>query len=129
MGGRLADAALRRGLLPQEKRGTVIKALVFDLDDTLFPEHEFVRSGFEAVAEWLEQRKSIAGFLEAAMAEFNAGTRGTIFNAVLKSIGASGKEELIPKMVEVYRNHAPKIRLFGDVVPMLDHFGARKQLA
>ena len=107
----------------------MIRALVFDLDDTLFPEREFVTSGFEAVDAWLRQSKSITGFLEAGIAAFNAGTRGTIFNAVLNRLGVSDKEELILQMVEVYRNHVPKIHLFEDAASALGHYAGRKQLA
>jgi len=34
-------------------------ALVFDLDDTLFPERDFVLSGFQAVGDWLETNLSL----------------------------------------------------------------------
>ena len=31
----------------------MIRALIFDLDDTLYREHDFVASGFRAVAEYV----------------------------------------------------------------------------
>jgi putative hydrolase of the HAD superfamily len=43
-------------------------ALIFDLDDTLFPERDFVFSGFQAVGDWLETNLSLSGFAEVARA-------------------------------------------------------------
>lgn len=40
----------------------MIKVVVFDLDDTLFPEHEFVLSGFRVVSNWVTTQYSITGF-------------------------------------------------------------------
>jgi putative hydrolase of the HAD superfamily len=34
-----------------------IHTLVFDLDDTLYPEKDFVLSGFDAVDRWLKERR------------------------------------------------------------------------
>lgn len=77
----------------------MIKAIVFDLDDTLFPEIEYVKSGFRAIAKefgddfyeklwnlFCEDRKDVyqrAGFPEAQC----------------------------KRCIEIYRNHFPDIRL------------------
>jgi putative hydrolase of the HAD superfamily len=103
--------------------------LVFDLDDTLYPEREFVFSGFAALDDWLLKTKAISGFLEQASAEFSAGTRGNIFNLALRTLGAEDDPELVRQMVEVYRTHQPRIALFADAVWALDHFAQRMQLA
>jgi putative hydrolase of the HAD superfamily len=102
--------------------------IVFDLDDTLFPEREFVQSGFKAVDEWLRTTRSIAGFQEAASTEFIAGVRGNIFNRALLRLGVLDDPELVRQMVEVYRAHKPTIRLFADAAWALDHFAVTKQL-
>ena len=33
-----------------------LRAVVFDLDDTLYPEHAYARGGYRAVAAWGEER-------------------------------------------------------------------------
>ncbi len=33
----------------------MLKAVVFDLDDTLYREYDYVKSGFHAVADYLEE--------------------------------------------------------------------------
>ena len=41
------------------------QGIVFDLDDTLYPERDYVLSGFKAVASWAEARlgvPSLGGF-------------------------------------------------------------------
>ena len=52
---------------------------VFDLDDTLYPERDFVRSGFLAVDEQVRARLGREGFLKTARARFERGERGKIF--------------------------------------------------
>ncbi|HEY9175914.1 MAG TPA: HAD family hydrolase [Verrucomicrobiae bacterium] len=106
----------------------MIRALVFDLDDTLFPEREFVHSGFRAVDEWLRNARSICGFGEAASSEFSAGARGNVFDLALRRLGVADDPVLVRKMVEVYRAHVPTIHLFEDAAWALDHFSGGMQL-
>ena len=106
----------------------MIRALVFDLDDTLFPEREFVQSGFKAVDEWLRTTRSIRGFQEKAAAAYDAGVRGHIFNLALRRLGMLDDWELVRQMVDVYRSHKPMIRLFADAAWALHRFGGEKQL-
>ncbi len=83
-----------------------VACVAFDLDDTLYPERAFVRSGFRAVSDFLLDTgvvaRPIAGNLEAA---FDAGVRGTTFNRVLAEAGVVPEVPLIRRCVEVYRTH------------------------
>jgi putative hydrolase of the HAD superfamily len=54
----------------------MIKIIVFDVDDTLFPEREFVRSGFQAVGEWILNKYAVRGFFEIAWKFFVPGNTG-----------------------------------------------------
>ena len=48
----------------------VIKAALFDLDDTLYPERSYVESGFRVVSDFLAKRFGLdRGALAAAMEE------------------------------------------------------------
>ena len=60
--------------------GSPIRCVVFDLDDTLYLERDYVRSGFFAVGRYLEERHDLQGFESAAWQEFEAGRRGDIFD-------------------------------------------------
>jgi putative hydrolase of the HAD superfamily len=87
-------------------------AVVFDLDDTLYLERDFVLSGFAAVGRWLRRTHGIAGFEPAAVRLFEAGRRGDIFDAALAELGASNA--LVPELVDRYRSHRPRIALAPD---------------
>ena len=90
------------------------RCVAFDIDDTLYLERDYVRSGFAAVSQWIQRHLGISGFLEAAWLQFEAGRRGHIFEAVLRSRGFAYDAALIQQMVEIYRNHRPDIRLEPD---------------
>jgi putative hydrolase of the HAD superfamily len=96
--------------------------IVFDLDDTLYPEYDFVISGFQAVDEDL-RRRNIQGFFPVARKLFQDGLRGTIFNAALGQLGIAHDPKLVDALVEVYRSHTPRLQLFPDARWILEHFG------
>lgn len=95
--------------------------VVFDLDDTLFPERQFVRSGFKAADEWLSKDRAMSGFFEAAWRIFEGGGRNTVFDQALRELGAADDRGLVSKLVEVYRAHKPTIELFADARWALEH--------
>jgi len=60
----------------------LVDVVVFDLDDTLYLERDYVRSGFRAVDAWLASR-GILGFFGEAWANFENGLRGKAFDRAL----------------------------------------------
>jgi putative hydrolase of the HAD superfamily len=98
------------------------RCLVFDLDDTLFPENAFVDSGFRAVGAWLSDRLGIGGFADAALKLHAAGIRGTVFDRTLEHLGVAPDPKLIADLVAVYRGHWPKICLHPDAAWALNYF-------
>lgn len=91
------------------------KAIIFDLDDTLYPEIDFVRSGHSAVAEWVavEFRMDPANVI-AEFADIHTELQGArVFDTWLERNGLDG--DSVEKMVNIYRNHLPNISLFPDV--------------
>ncbi len=103
-------------------------ALVFDLDDTLFPEREFVQGGFAAVDRWLQGDHAVFGFEPEARRLFAEGLRGRIFDEALRRLGVDGAQTLVPRMVAVYRGHRPQLELFPDAQWALGHFRGRCKL-
>jgi putative hydrolase of the HAD superfamily len=104
------------------------QAIVFDLDDTLYPEHEYVKSGFAAVAAWSAQQFGIsadAGYC-ALLALFTAGVRGDTFNRWASNQGLPA--DAVPEMIAVYRAHAPQIKPFGFVPGLLQQLAAQARL-
>ncbi|WP_416665981.1 HAD family hydrolase [Egbenema bharatensis] len=106
----------------------MLKVLVFDLDDTLFPEHQFVWGGLQAVGEWLEHRYQVADFFEIAWQLFKAGERKTIFNQTLDDLGVDHSPELIQILLKIYRHHHPKLSLHEDAKWAFDYFKTDKKI-
>lgn len=97
-----------------------MKFITLDLDDTLYLERYYVKSGFKQVSQFLESTKGVVGFYESAWKAFEDGLRGTIFNHVLAQLGCSADLQLVDELVKVYRTHSPDIELCPDSVTFLD---------
>lgn len=91
---------------------------ILDIDDTLYLERDYVRSGFSAVGCWLAKNRNVKDFVERAWVLFKAGSRGNIFDTVLKDIGIFN-EDLVRQLVHVYRVHHPDILLQADATEFL----------
>jgi putative hydrolase of the HAD superfamily len=86
--------------------------IAFDLDDTLYDESTFVRSGFGAVADhmaahWGVNRASALAALEESLTRHG---RGRQFDDALRHFGLHRRAR-VRELVSVYRHHTPKIRL------------------
>lgn len=88
--------------------------IVFDIDDTLYLERDYVRSGFNAVGRWLQDSRGVAGFGAAAWELFESGVRGDTFDRALVAVGLEKTPELIRELVSRYRNHEPEIAMLDD---------------
>lgn len=91
--------------MPHEPR-----AILFDLDDTLYPLRRFVLSGFRAVARYLAithgvgERETFARLVHASRQH-----RGRELQACLRRLGLS--DTLVAALVDVIRRHEPELRL------------------
>lgn len=100
------------------------QAVVFDLDDTLYLERDYVFSGFRAVARWAERTLSVPatlGYRELVQL-FDAGVRGHTFDVWLGQHHADAAR-YVEAMVEVYRAHTPDIAPFPEVPALLKRLG------
>jgi putative hydrolase of the HAD superfamily len=88
---------------------------VLDLDDTLYLEQDYVRSGFCEVDKWLAEHRNINNFFKEAWKRFISGLRGNIFDSVLEDMGIFDKE-LVRLLVQIYREHLPDISLQSDAI-------------
>jgi len=89
------------------------QAIVFDLDDTLYPERDYVFSGFRAVAAWAKEHLSVPagqGFTELKSL-FEQGVRGDTFNHWLAAHDLVS-DGLVSQLVQVYREHRPALSPF-----------------
>lgn len=93
--------------------------IVFDLDDTLYLERDYVLSGLVSVGDWLAREHAIAGFAATAWHHFESGRRDTIFDAALADLGVIASPAFIAELVDVYRTHPPCIALQPDAAAWL----------
>jgi putative hydrolase of the HAD superfamily len=103
--------------------------VVFDLDDTLYLERDFVRSGFAAVEAWLAVQHGVCDFQAHAWELFLAGRRGDVFDRALPMVGLEPRPALIQRLVEVYREHQPTIGLEPAACDLLAALSGRCRLA
>ena len=84
-------------------RSRPIKGVIFDLDDTLYSEKQYVRSGFHAVAQWL-------GCAEAEEKLWSYFVDGK--NAIDELLIEWGQQDQKEQCLRVYREHMPHITLY-----------------
>lgn len=98
------------------------KALIIDLDDTLYDERDYVLSGFRAVAGEIARRfpgSDADGLYGGMVAELDAHGRGKVFDRALEQAGVDAGPELVRALVEAYRDHRPQIALWPGVADAL----------
>jgi len=103
-----------------------IQAVVFDLDDTLYSERDYVRSGYRAVAAAMSPEASaVAAWM---WRRFRHGRTERMFNAAAAAFGLPDDPETIARWVACYRQHRPRIAPHADVVEVLDALRGRVKL-
>jgi putative hydrolase of the HAD superfamily len=101
--------------------------LVFDLDDTLYPESTFVESGLSAVAHYLTPRLGApAEELHERLGILLARNgRGRLFDDLLLEFGIDDAAS-VTDCVRTYREHTPDIELEPTVRAMLEELAPRR---
>ena len=105
-----------------------LRCIVFDLDDTLYLERDYVRSGFAAVGAYVRDTLEVEGFQDLAWEEFEAGARGDIFDRVLQRLGIGAGSDLVQELVNAYRSHEPDICLQPDAAECIGQLVGRVKL-
>lgn len=106
-----------------------VSVVVFDIDDTVYLERDYVHSGFRTVGRWAEERLGVQGFEAACSKLFEEGRRGTVFDDALRGLGVEPKPDVILALREVYRAHDPDIRLEPDAAFVLERLHPRIALS
>ncbi|MCP4245583.1 MAG: HAD family hydrolase [bacterium] len=110
---------------------SAVQAIVFDLDDTLYPEREFAFSGYAAVAAAFSERLNRpAAELSRRLGHlFDTPDRGRVFDVILGEAGVTaGSDELLSEMIAAFRNHKPTIHLHMDAEAALVRFAGLYRL-
>ena len=110
----------------------MITTVVFDLDDTLYDEIDYCRSGFAAAAKTLAStlgQSSETRIFQAFWKQFTSGNRTKTFNIALEQLGLPCTGETVDKLVTVYRSHRPTITLPPSSKAVLDVLFRKSTLA
>ena len=89
-----------------------IKGIIFDLDDTLYNEIEYVKSGFEAVSRYLGD----ASYASKLLYYFN--NEANPIDKLLEEIGRIDEKDAV---VDIYRKHKPRLTLDEAVAATLNN--------
>jgi putative hydrolase of the HAD superfamily len=100
-----------------------IRAVIFDLDDTLYDERQFVESGFKAVAKAISLRYRTIESTEKKCYEMLCDIldkygRGQVFDIFLRHIGKYDSQ-LVDELVDIYRRHQSHIALHPETFGVL----------
>ena len=82
----------------------MIKLICFDLDDTLYNENDFVKSGFIAVSEYLEDNYSIKNVYPALEKLYKINKKN-VFNRLLDSYKIEYNQNIIKVLLDIYHYH------------------------
>ena len=106
----------------------MMKSIIFDLDNTLYPEQTYVQSGFKAVAEYLSKKyKYDFNSLILKITDiFNEDGRGSVFDRLVKELNF---DENVSTLVYIYRYHFPNISLYSESIPLLNDLKEDYRLA
>ena len=110
----------------------MITTVVFDLDDTLYDELDYCRSGMAAVAAFLSQRPGspASDQIYAVLWDvFIHEDRRRTFNIALERLGLPYDQTLIAELVRVYRNHKPQLTLPQETHQVLEASASEYDLA
>jgi len=100
----------------------MIKGVIFDLDDTLVPEKCFIFSGFKEVCNYISIKESLNydKLYRDCLNIFDNSSR-LVFDRLLKENEIEYDRNYIDKLVEIYKNHKPKLDLYEDAQEILEY--------
>lgn len=93
-----------------------IKGVIFDLDDTLYSEKEYVKSGYKAVAEHLGN----IDYADRLWEHFEAGKPA--IDELLKELGRESQKN---ECLNIYRKHKPEINLYDGVKELIEELKSK----
>jgi putative hydrolase of the HAD superfamily len=98
--------------------------LVFDLDDTLYPERSYALGGFRAAADFARDAWGLADLAPEMTRLLDTGVLGPLFKQVLQVAKPDATADDLAAFVRAYGRHTPALTLFPDAAAVLDHYAA-----
>lgn len=97
------------------------KVILFDLDDTLYLERDYVYSGYKVVASFLEKKYNLSlktTYLK--MIDLSKESYANVFNRLFDTYNIKVENDEIKKIIEIYKSHIPNIALCEDSRKILE---------
>jgi putative hydrolase of the HAD superfamily len=94
--------------------------VLFDMDDTLYPELDYMRSGVRHALSALEFHGSVSAFEAAMLRRFHAGQREMLMQDAFAEIGVRADDRLMTAFLSAYRDQQPAISLSTTMRSALD---------
>lgn len=107
-------------ILDVEKYVGNLEAVIFDLDDTLYSEKEYVRSGYRKIAEKFGMPE-LEDELWQAFEEHQPA-----IDVALEKHGLRGRKD---EALHIYRSQTPDIHLYPGMAEMLERIGKSHKIA
>lgn len=100
----------------------MLKCVIFDLDDTLYDEIDYCRSGFGFISAYISTDRGVNKdkFFSEIWVNFTSGNREMLFNKILDEFNITYDADYIKKLVSLYRGHRPDITLSDQNKKVLD---------
>lgn len=93
-----------------------IRGVIFDLDDTLYSEKQYIRSGYKKIAEFL-------GIAKAEEKLWNYFTEGKqAIDCYLTEVGMLNRKD---ECLKVYRHQEPEITLYDGVMELINELNSK----
>lgn len=102
--------------------------VVFDLDDTLYPERQFALCGFRACGVWAKEQFGVDGVGEEMTRLLDAGMLGKLFTTILQTHIPDHRLEHLHALRDVYRGATAELSLFDDAHWALEHYAGKSPL-
>ena len=93
-----------------------IKGVIFDLDDTLYSEKQYVRSGYKKIGDYLGREDAE----EKLWSYFENGRK-----SIDEYLSEIGEEDKRADCLKIYREQVPEITLYEGVVEMIEELKAK----
>ena len=107
-----------------------IRGIVFDLEDTLYPQVSYKRSGFQVVSAWVAskfnlEQSTVASELEHILTQYGP-SYAYMFDRLVERLGIENTH--VDQMVSLFIDHEPRIDCFDGVLPMLSRLRRKYRL-
>jgi putative hydrolase of the HAD superfamily len=100
-----------------------LRAVIFDIDDTMISEYDYVMGGYRAVAKRLSKDEDVGmsedGIFEK-LKDLSKTSYKEVYNRFLDYRSIPRDEGRVLELVDIYRHHKPNLKPYDDVRETLD---------